>query len=305
MNFLLTFQSVAILLVYAIPGYLLIKCKVLKPEHIASFSTVLLYICLPSQSLYSFQVTDFTVELFIQMLIFFALAILAELIMLALIWFMYRKKNDVGHKVVIVASAFGNVGFLGVPLVEALLPEYPEAVCFSAVFMVVLNLLAWTAGLFIMTGDKKFLSIKKVFLNPQMLILIVALPLFFTNTKLPEPLFNAIDIMGKGTTFLCMLILGMRFATVNKKKVFTDIKNYIGSFLKLIAFPSVAFLISFALPIDSNIIKVLFILSCCPTASIVHNLAEIHRTGQQEASNLVLTSTLFSIVIIPIMLLLI
>lgn len=305
MNFLLTFQSVAILLVYAIPGYLLIKCKMLKAEHIASFSTVLLYVCLPSQSLYSFQVTDFTTEFFIQMSIFFALAVVTELIMLALVWFMFRKKSDVGHKLVTVASAFGNVGFLGVPLVEALLPEYPEAVCFSAVFMVALNLLAWTVGLFIITGDKKFLSFKKVFLNPQMLILVVALPLFFTNTKLPEPLFNAVNIMGKGTTFLCMLILGMRFATVDKKKVFTDKNNYIGSFMKLIAFPSLAFFLSFALPIDSEIIKVLFILCCCPTASIVHNLAEIHRTGQEEASNLVLTSTLFSIITIPLMLLLI
>ena len=305
MNFLLTFKSVLLLFIYAIPGYLLIKTKLVKPHNIGAFAVVLLYVNQPCLSLYSFQKTEFTLELFKEMGIFFFISLILEVLMLFIVYFLFRKKLDIKKRICTVAAAFGNVGFLGVPLLEALLPDYPKAICFSAVFIVSMNLLAWTLGLFLMTGDKKFFSWKKLVLNPPILTLVVALPLFFTNTKLPDMLFNAVELLGKMTTFLCMLILGMRFATVDKRKIFKDPFIYLNAALKLIAFPSIAFLLIFALPIDKNVIVTMFILCCCPTASVILNLAEIHDSGQETASNLVMTSTLFSIITIPLMLMLI
>ena len=68
MNFLLTFKSVLLLFIYAIPGYLLIKTKLVKPHNIGAFAVVLLYVNQPCLSLYSFQKTEFTLELFKEIL---------------------------------------------------------------------------------------------------------------------------------------------------------------------------------------------------------------------------------------------
>jgi predicted permease len=41
-----------------------------------------------------------------------------------------------------------------------------------------------------------------------------------------------------------------------------------------------------------------------PSASVVLNLAEINRTGQKTAANVILVSTLFSMITVPVLLLL-
>ena len=57
------------------------------------------------------------------------------------------------------------------------------------------------------------MSFKRAFLNPPVIALAVALPLFFTNTRLPASIADPIGLLADMTTPVCMLILGMRFAT--------------------------------------------------------------------------------------------
>ena len=49
---------------------------------------------------------------------------------------------------------------------------------------------------------------------------------------------------------------------------------------------------------------VLYIICCCPVASIVLNFSEILGEGQKEAASTVLLSTILSILTLPIMTLL-
>ena len=73
MQFSTTSVNVLILLLYAIPGYILVKSKAIKSESIASFAKVLLYICQPCLSVYSFQKVVYSAELIKNMGIFVGL----------------------------------------------------------------------------------------------------------------------------------------------------------------------------------------------------------------------------------------
>lgn len=301
MIFNITAINVLIMMAYAIPGFILVKLKAIKPDSIYAFSLVLLYVCQPFLTIYSFQKVSYDLSMLMNMGIVLGLSMIVQAGFLFLMYFVYRKRyDDARYRVSAAAVAFGNVGFLGVPLLEAMIPEHPEAVAYSAVFIISMNFLAWTLGSAFLTGDKKHIRIKNFLLNPLMIGVVVALPLFFTNTKLPVVVMNSVELLGKMTAPLCMLILGMRFATVKSKELFTDWRLYITTVVKLIVFPLVIFLIVFAMPIDRGIKLTLFILGCCPTATVVQNLAEIHNSGgQKESANSVLITTSFAMLTIP------
>ncbi len=304
MQFSATAINVLILFLYFIPGYILIKAKAVKEDQIKAFAKVLLYVCQPCLSIYSFQKASYSLELVKNMGIFVGLNIGLMLIILLGCYVVLRKRyDDCRNRILTLAAAFGNVGFIGIPLLEALLPDNPEVIAYNAVFIVAMNVMSWTLGFFILTGDKKYFHPKKIFLNPPVLSLLVSLPLFFTGTTLPTVLGNGIGLLGKMTTPLCMMIAGMRFATSDIKALFTEPRVYIAAALKLIAMPLLAFLTVNWLPVDYPIKATMVILCSCPTASLVLNFAEVYGDGQKTASYTVLASTIFSMLTIPLVLL--
>lgn len=297
--------NVLIMLAYGVPGYLFIKTKFVKEESIPAFSKLLLYVCQPCLMIYCMQQVIFTKDLFLQMLLFLALSTAFQLLAVFLLHFVFLKKSDEAkYRVAKVAPVFGNVGFFGTPLLEALLPDHPEALAFASMFIVSFNLLVWTVGAYFLTGDKRFVRPKKIFINPPFISLLVALPLFFTGTVLPNVLSGAVTVLAKFTTPLCMIIVGMRFATESPKALFTEPTAYLSSALKLVVFPLLVFLTLNWTPLSYTMKATMFILFCCPSANVILSLSEIAGSGQHPAANAVLLSTAFCAVTIPVLLLL-
>lgn len=300
-----TALNVLVMLAYAVPGFIFVKTKMIDQSHIASFAKVLLYVCSPALSIYSFNSVDFSIGLLCNFGLMLLLSFALEISVLCIIWLVLRKRSaDPRYRVCAVASVLGNVGFFGVPLLEALLPDYPEAVAYSAVYIVGMNIISWTVGSMFLTGDKRYMSVKKIILNPPVLALCFSLPLFILGIKLPTTVESAVSVLGRMSTPLCMLILGMRLATVRAGELFKDKHAYISSAVKLTVFPLLGFLLVRFLPLDYGFKTAFFILCSCPTASVVLNLSELHGAGQKSAANAVLVSTILCVLTIPVLLLL-
>ena len=97
----------------------------------------------------------------------------------------------------------------------------------SATAALVMNILGWSLCCYVFTGDKKYVSVKKIFLNPSVLILVIVLPLFFCNVRLggagnsfAAQLGNMVELVGRSSTVVFMLVLGMRLASSNIKEIF-------------------------------------------------------------------------------------
>lgn len=301
MNFQVTFVTVAIMLMYALPGWILVRTKTIKPESISAFAKVLLFACQPCQTVYSFMSVDFSWQLLGDIGLFFVIVLVIQLIILFAIYAIIGKKRTDKLRVLNLACCFGNVSFLGIPLVEAVLPQYPHAPVFCISFSLAMNILGWTAGAFILTGDKQYISLKKIILNPGFLSAAVAIPLFILQVRFPERLLDGITLFGRMTTPMCMLILGMRLATVPLKNVFGSGIQYAGVLLKQVCLPLIALVLTLVLPLDPAFEATLYLLCCCPMASFVLNISEIFGKGQQTAANMVLLGTLLSILTLPIM----
>ena len=233
-----------------------------------------------------------------------------------LVLLLFAKKGaDDRVRVVRFASVFGNCGFFGLPFLQSLF-DTGEMLIYAAVFVAIYNLLSWTVGIWLITGDKKFIKIKKAFLNPPFLALCVSLPLFiilkqplssigeagaFLNDFFVK-LTDSFNLLAEMTTPVSLSIVGIRLAQMKPKQLFGNGWVYCSSALKLLVFPLVAFAILMLFPSVNVEVKYCVFFSCAmPTATQTLLFAEHYGGDPYTASPAVLLNTCLSILTIPLM----
>ena len=306
MSFSITLATVLLMLAYSVPGYALVKSGKLPAKHIPSFANVLLYVNSPMQTMYAMQKIEFSGY----MVKYLGIALLCGTVMmggmLALCYALFRSKQErVIYRIVVASAAMGTCGFMGIPMVEALMPDYPQGVAFTSGFFLAMNILMWTAVSFIYTRDSRYISVKKIFLNPATIAMGVSLILFFGRIDLHPSVVTFINVLGTMATPLCMLILGMRLGAIPLKPMFTQPLQYLACALKLIAFPLLAYALLYFAPVERSFAQTIFIVCAMPVGNLVLSFAEILGEGQDAAANIVLLSTILSMVTVPVMMLLI
>lgn len=342
MGFSTTAISVLLLVAMAVPGYLLIKTKMLPQKAITYLSVLLLYVSQPFLSIRSFLEVSYTLQLAVNLAIVFGVSLAGQAVIFGVMWLVLRRRFDdpqqtaelirdgfIGgdsytaepalkaavarsvsgraNRAMVLASAFGNVGFFGVPVLQFLFPDAHDAIAYSAVFIVTLNLMSWTVGSYLLTGDKKHVSLKRALINPQTVTLVISLPLFFAGVSagdLPDTINTVIGYLADMTAPLCMIILGMRFALAPVVQLFTDFRVYVASFIKTLVFPLLVYVVLMPFQMEEMLRVSLVLLSGMPAATINLNLAELYGADQKTAANSILMSTVLSIVTIPLLMLL-
>ncbi len=305
-SFTAALSAVIVMLIYAVPGFLMIKTKLVPKDAIPSFAKLLMYVCQPALVIYSVSRVEYSPKMALDMLSVLLFLLVLQGGMLFLVYFILKKKMaDPRYRIFNLATCLANCSFMGIPVLEALLPDYPEAVAFSAMASLALNIIGWTVASFIITGDRRHMSLKKMILNPTVLALAAVLPVFFLNLEIPSMFDGIITLLGRMSTPMCMIIMGMRLATSTFKNVFGNVGQYVIIGIKQLVFPLICLLALMLLPIDQNIKVSVYIMMCCPVASVILNFSEMLGEGQKEAANLVLLGTLLSTATIPVMVLLI
>lgn len=307
MTFGIALTNVLITLFYMTPGFLLAKAKKGRPEHLSTLSAILIYVGTPFLEISAFLSMEYSREAVIYMALFLPVTLVLQTAFMLLIrlvlWKKYRENR---FRIMSIGAVLGNVGFFGLPVVRAILPDNPEVACYSACFMVSMNILVFTAGVFFLTGEKKYISVKAALWNPTVVGFVLGLPFFFFDLGrfLPEALKSAVSILGGLTTPLCMIILGIRLASAPVKRIFADPTVYAASFLKLLIFPVFAYGIVSLFPLPFSFRAAVLILSGTPCASVMLSLAEIHGNETERSAGCVLVSTLFSFLTVPLLTLL-
>ena len=308
-SFSVTFSNVLLMLLYLLPGFFLCKKKKVSPGHLSSISVILLYICGFALYVNALSYLDPSPELFQKMGLFLLFALAGETLLMLLILLLIGKnrRKEFGLRMLSIATVMGNVGFFGMPVVRALFPDAPEAAVYSYMLNAALNILAWTVCVFTLTGEKKHISLKAALLNPSMLAVFTGAILCLLKSKdwFPDILRTGFSTLGAMSTPLCMIILGVRLATMDFRTLFTTRLAWLISAGKLLVFPLFCYLLVLPFPLDPVFKGSILILAGTPCASILLNLAEIHHNGQELAANCALLSTILSILTIPLLSLLV
>ena len=306
----IVFNNVLTMLIYMLCGFLLVKTKKMEADHAKSISAFLVYVCGSCMVIGAFQSMEYSLDLFASAMIFFAATLLIQLLFFVLLYIILNKKlknpQTARYRILAAGSTMGNVGFFGLPLVTSLFPDQPLVACYSTLYVTSMNLLVFTLGVYLITNDKKFISVKAAVLNPTFLSTLVAVPLYLLQFHFPSAIGNAVSMLGKVSTPVCMLVLGMRLASMEFKKTFTRPIIYVICVMKLIVFPLFAYGCVYFLPFVDETFKIcVFVLSAAPTASVVLTLAEVHECERKMCANVVSITTLLSVITIPLMMLIV
>ena len=307
MGFSVALSNVILTLIYIIPGYLLCKAKKASAKHLSTMSAVLIYIGSPCIITSSFLNLDFNLDRLFFMGLFFVITLILQAAFILILYLLFKKKyEEAKYRIFTIASVMGNVGFFGLPIIKILLPNNPEVMSYSSIYVISMNIIVFTVGVFCLTQKRQFISLKSAIINPAVLSLPVALPLWIlgANQFLPEMVIDSVNLISKMTAPLCMVILGIRLATVSFKKLFSRPIIYLICLAKLIIFPLFCYLAVFFLPLPYSFKASILILSGVPCASIVFNLAEMHKSETELSANCVLLSTMLCFITIPILTLL-
>ena len=314
--------SFGMLLLMAVPGFILGKMRSVNTESAVKFlSVMLLYILQPFVTFDSFLNTAYDPEVLINIVIVFVFTCVTIGAVLAVGSFAMRFTKfgkDVGG-VIAYGGAFGNVGYMCIPFLQLMAPGDYVIILYATVSVVAFNLMAWTVGNFALTGDKRHISLKRALLNPPTLSFILALPLFLLNLnflkaegltgaalKVVSGIQEVIGLFSDMVGPLAMVLLGLKLADIRFGELFADGRVYIAAGIKLIFFPLFGVALTALMSLFMNVESIslnLIAMTAMPCAQNVIMFSTLYDKDSALAAKEVTVSTLLSIVTIPVTLL--
>lgn len=296
--------QVVIIFLFMATGFTLFKLKKLNSGGISDITTLLLEFVTPCVLISSYQkkIPDYSTKLLSGLGIAALFTLLVHFIAILIATLIFKKEPSGKYKVNLFSAVYSNCGFMAIPILSSVLGT--DGVFYGAIYLAFFTILNWTHGIVVYSGSIKAVSMKKLLFNPGVIGTLGALLLFLFKLELPGIVNDAVDSFAALNTPLSMMILGTYLAKVNWKSVFTKPSLYIVAFLRLLLIPFLAIVLIWAInrvyPINLLIARSVLIPSACPAAAASALFAAKYDADATYASELVAVTTLFSIVTLPL-----
>ncbi len=300
MNFQLVITQIISLFLLIGVGYFLRHRKYLNKKETGVISRLLLDLIIPALLVSSLQIDttdkmlgDFT-DLFLYWIAFYLILIITASIISKL--FPISRDKKIVLKFFLI---FGNVGYMGLPVIDVIFPE--NGVFFGSIGVVAFNIFLWTYGanLFLRGNEKKEINIRDIF-NNGVIAIIIGLFLLLTGLRLPTSIMTAVDMLAEATFPLSMLVIGSGLAQVKISGIFKDLNIIAYSTLKLLIIPAAALLILNYFQIADPIRTILVLQIAMPAAANGVIFAERYEGNYVFAAECLFLSTLMAALSIPV-----
>ncbi len=310
MNFNAFLSTVITMFILLIVGFVLGKMRVVDRSASKNLSKLIITVGQPALIINSIISKPYSPESLKLALFSLALAFGMHILMALIAYFAcFKFKKLDERKICEFAMVFGNIGFLGIPVLGDLFPG--DGAFVASFFVVAFNILLWIIGIGIIARgrDDVKLTPKKALINkgtvPSVIgFLLFLIPALFPSFVLPEFASKSISYVASLCTPISMIIIGALLSTMAFSKIFTSPKIYYLCLFKLAVIP---LFFCFMLKIFGfSDFWVLFITaaSAMPSASSTSMFAELYDTAPEFSAQGVGTTTLISIATMPAIILL-
>lgn len=290
------FKNVAILMLFAVIGFVLAKFKKVDSKSTKFLSTLVVFVFLPATTFKSFA-TNFTIQYIKEKYDILIVSAIGTTVIATFGFFLTKllTKDKYRRSVYTYSLAVPNTGYMGLPLVQAI---FPAEVLNFLLFILPINIYLYSIGYCSLIKAK--LSFKKL-INPPLIA--IALGAIFGLSGLALPDF-ATDFLSTASAPMgpcTMLILGMTLSEYRFGKLLKNPMNYVISFLRLFVIPAAMFFVLNLLGIKNAILPALVAYSMpCGLNTVV--FPKLVDEDCETGAALALISTAFSMATIPIML---
>ncbi|MGM9551083.1 MAG: AEC family transporter [Clostridia bacterium] len=209
------------------------------------------------------------------------------------------KLSDKRRGIQIAMGSFGNVAFLGYPLIQALLGD--EGLLYAVFYNLANDGLLWSFGLSSISGEKGIKKLKNM-LNICTMSFAVGLVMLLLGIKLPGVLNSSLTSVGSATTPLSMLFIGATMARADVKSALKRPAVYLLTFTKMVFMPLVLILLLSLLPtgfMNITAMLALILQVAMPSQTMVAILAKEYDMDEKYAVEVIFITTLFAIVSLP------
>ena len=203
----------------------------------------------------------------------------------------------------VISVFFGNVGYLGVPIVSSIVPDGQGLVSMH-VALYTLILFTFGIGVLEFSVHKKLSSkiLVDALKNPLLLAVLIAIVLLATDTKLPFVVLKTIDLLAGGATPIILISLGLFLARELPKVEYKHVVGLVG--LKLFVVPMI-FLLYFYLAGKSEVLAISVLEAGMPMAITPFILAELYPMEREIIAIGIVVSCLLSVFTLPLLMVLV
>lgn len=307
-NSIILYQ-ITILAILVVIGIIATRLKVITEGAKKGIADLVFDVTLPLLILTTFAKIDMTPEILKNSGLVFLFAYLSLAVMYAvghLVAFIIKIRGN-QRAVFINHHMYGNIVFLGFPLMDALFPG-GEGLLYAAVFQLASNSVMWTFGVWVFLkgngGSRK--EVWKNMINPNTVAFFLGIIIMLFQVRFPEVLFEPLHGLGKSTIYLSMIYIGAMLVHTKVRGIMKKPHIFLLSFNKLLFVP---FLLAIVINLLSYWLfpgfgdiarKVVLLEASMPCMATIVVMAHKFGSDEELATENVFISTILSIFTIPV-----
>ncbi|MBQ0064781.1 MAG: AEC family transporter [Firmicutes bacterium] len=283
-------------------GYILCARKIIDVKDKAVVSKMVINVLLPCSIITAFDL-ETSAEMFEKMKTVLLISMAIQILCVIISHFCYNSCSREKKPIYQYGTVCSNAGLLGNAVIEHIYGS--EGLLYGQFYLIPLRIVMWTIGISYF-GEKSDLksTIKKIFTHPCIVAIEIGLIQMIIGFSYPSFLNTTLISLGRCSTPMIMLFLGMVLAQTGFSKLITK-DTVIYSIIRLLIIPAMVLLGCKLLQVDPFLTGISVALAAMPAGSTTAILAQQYNGDIEFASNCVVLSTLLSIVILPLWVLLI
>ena len=217
--------------------------------------------------------------------------------------YLTKKKDDEG--IIGFALMFGNVGFMGYPVVASIFGH--EAVFYAAVLNVVNTFAVFTVGTILITGksevEEKRFEKKVLYSTPMLACYLTMLIVALRIDNIPEAISAPLTMIGNITVPAALLIIGSSMSNLPIKSLLGNTSVYATTLFRLAILPIGLYYLCQLLGFDSFVVNINTVVIAMPVATYGTILCLKYGKDTTMITEVTFMSTLISMVSIPLLVL--
>lgn len=299
MSMLIVFQQMLVVFIMMIIGYYIFRTGRISEKASMDLSGLITDVCNPALIISSvFDQNNGVSKQDLLLTGAIAVVYYIGLILLGILLVKVLRIDKKERKFYHLMTVYGNIGFIGVPFISAVLGA--SAVIYLSVFILVFNILTYTHGIQTLAVSKTGKVPWRKMVNPGTISSVLAIVLFLMKVQAPVFIKDSLTYMGRCTTFLSMVVLGISMASIPLKTIVSDVKLYLFAAIRFLGVPVVVTLLLKPWIQNEILLGVITLTLALPVANMPLMMAQ---QNQQDTSTLakgIVLTTLLSMVTVTL-----
>lgn len=195
---------------------------------------------------------------------------------------------------------FGNVGFIGYPIVASIFGS--EAVFYASLLNVPNTLFIFVVGTVFVLGGQKLRFNPRTLYSPAMIASYVSIIIVVMGwEQMPRVVAEPFRLIGGITVPGALLVIGSSMAQIGRHHILGSPSTYIMAALRLMIIPLTVFLMSRLAGVDETVNRINTVLIGMPVASYGTMFCLKYGRDETEMVRGTLVTTILSVVTIPLL----